>query len=202
MNTNEMIAAIGRRMEDPSAVSYVSATVLEALNNAQLKVATLLPDEELTEIEAYTANVSVSSGAVAFSTIETAISKSILGERIQNVRINGGAFMDQLVSSDSWKTVNSNSYLTASSSYPYFWVNRDSIYVLPADTSAVDVWCLTAPTTLVVGTASCVLNVKFHQSVLDFAEAELWLTSNRGDRASIAEDRAIKYLGAFSKGAQ
>jgi hypothetical protein len=194
MTGNEMLAQLGQRMEDTAAVEYTSAIKLEALNNAQLRVSGLLPDNVLTELESLRGTLTVTAGAIAFSVIEAASPAStILNDRIQKVKITDGKFTN-LISYDLSQQVQDNSYLTATTKTPYSWVHSESVYVLPAAPGTLDITYLRQPTAIAASATECELAKSLHETVLDLAEASLWLTANRADRSAVAENRALSFI--------
>jgi hypothetical protein len=197
MTGAEMLTQLGRRMEDVIALTptdgneYTIAIKLDAINDAQLRLATMLPDEKITELEVLETGVTITAGAVTFATLGA----TTLAERVQMVRIgSGGIFLDPVDVSDLKDLIN-NSYLASSATGGgYWWINKSSIYVLPTATATVDVYHLRVPVDVANDAVACELDVTLHETVLDLAEASLWLTANRPGRSDKAESRALAYV--------
>ena len=96
-----------------------------------------------------------------------------------------------------------NSYLAGSDSNPIAYVFQEAIYVEPfkSDSSldgAVDVWYIKNPTAIADNATECELNVALHETVLDFAESQLWKMDNKPERANNAYTSAINQIKALN----
>ena len=194
MSGQEMLDILGLRLNDPSEADFNQPIKLEALNKAQLRLAKLLPDKELTELEILKSALSVTTGKVTFATLEAATTADvILNDRIQLVRIgSSGAFATMIDISDV-PVVTNNSYLTGLAASPYSWVHSQSIYILPSATTTIDVYYLRQPVDI-SDSVACELAASLHETVLDLAESMLWPRREKQDRADLAENRALAYV--------
>ena len=197
MSGQEMLDILGLRLNDPSEADFNQPIKLEALNKAQLRLAKLLPDKELTELEILKSAVTVggtTTGAVTFATLEAETTADvILNDRIQLVRIgSSGAFATMIDISDV-PVVTDNSYLTGLAASPYSWVHSQSIYILPSATTTIDVYYLRQPVDI-SDSVACELAASLHETVLDLAESALWPQKDEKGRADLAESRALSYV--------
>jgi hypothetical protein len=180
-----------------TSAEFTPQTRLDALNNAQLRVSGLLPDNVLTELESVRAGTTVAgttAGAVTYTELEAeSPASTILNDRIQKVKITSGKFAN-MISYDLSQEVQDNSYLTATAASPYSWVHSESVYILPTATAELDITYLRQPTAIAASATECELAKSLHETVLDLAEASLWLTANRADRSAVAENRALSFI--------
>ena len=199
MTGNEMLAQLGQRMEDTTSVEYTSAIKLEALNNAQLRIISLLPSSLLDELdELATALTTSPAGTLTFGAIVAGGSNAISLEGIQKVKINAGKFCSQITLEDL-DEISDNTYLTASQNAPYYWTRDESVFCLPVYSTGttaqkLDVYYKRNPVELAASATECELDPSLHETVLDLAEATLWLTAHRPDRSQVAENRALSFI--------
>ena len=197
MSGQEMLDFLGIRMDDPAEVDFNQAVKLQVLNDAQLNLASLVQDSYLTEIEIKHGNIApAATGILTFEDLATAASVEVLNGRIRKIKITGGNWAKMITLADL-PAVENNSYLTASVTTPYSYVFDESIYVLPAADSPIDVYYLHQPVDISTS-AACELAASLHETVLDFAEEALWLTVGNSERAKEAGSRAREYVAAIN----
>ncbi len=150
----EMLDILGLRLEDEGVTKYSVAAKLDALNKAQLKITNLVHPRLLTELEVKEFGVSCAlasgddEGSYAFTSLD-GLQGYPLADGIQMVRLNGGgAWCHEIELKDIKKT--DNSFYTASDARPYFWIDRERIYVAAStDTTLIDIWYLREPKDMV-----------------------------------------------------
>ena len=190
MTGNEMLANLGLRLEDPAASVFTATAKLDALNLAQKTVVNMVDNGFLTELESIVAATSTASDGT----------KTFTSAGIDPVR--GGIAGIYSVTNTSWCTMVEtkdlkrleNTYLSGTTSNPIAYVFNETIYILPAATTSIDIWYLSEPTALVADATQCVLNPALHELVLDFAEAQLWRMDAKADRASAAYNNALNIV--------
>ena len=193
MTGQEMLDFLGIRMDDPAEVDFNQAVKLQVLNDAQLNLASLVQDSYLTEIEIVEDDIApAATGILTFATLATAASVSVLNGRIRKVKLKGGVWC-KMITVDDVAAIEKNAYLTATTTTPYAYVFDESIYVLPAAASPVDVYFLHQPVDI-SDSVACELAASLHESVLDFAEESLWLTVGNSARAKEAGARVREYI--------
>jgi len=135
------------RLEDADKVKFTDALKLKVLNNAQLKVANLLHNAYLTELQVIKEDVTATAGKVEM-TIANLDYKVLRGAQgILKVRIKDGLYCNML-DLDDLKRMEQPS-LAGSRQNPLAWVFQNHIYVSNGETNpAIDVYLLKVPTTL------------------------------------------------------
>ena len=215
MTGTEMIDMLGLSLEDPSESNFTSATKIKALNIAQRTVVNLIDNAYLTELQeidsatfASDAFADDASGngldATGKQTFATLGIDPIRGGVIAvNVYDDGGnsatdlGFANMIEPQDAKRL--ENSYLAGSTDNPVAYIFNETIYVKPVLTGgAIDVWYVKNPTAIASGNTECELNVALQESILDFAESQLWKMDNKPDRAGVAYTNAVNQIKALN----
>jgi hypothetical protein len=215
MTGTEMIDMLGLRLEDPDQASFTSATKIKAINIAQRTVVNLVDNAYLTELQEIDpatfannafANDATGNGldATGKATFTGLGIDPIRGGVIAiNVYDDGGSsatdlgFANMIEPQDAKRL--ENSYLAGSTTNPVAYIFNETIYIKPvlAD-GAVDVWYVKNPTAVAANNTECELNVALQESILDFAESQLWKMDNKPDRAGIAYTNATNQIQALN----
>ncbi len=188
----QMLDRVGVRVEDPDKKKWTEALKLPELNSAMVKVANLLDNHLLTELQIYDTNKTVTTGVMAFSVL----SNPPLRNAILNVRVTSGKFCTIMEVEDLKRT--ENSYLAGSTTNPLVNVFKESLYFNPTTVTACDVWYLRAPTALAADATVCELNPALHDVVCRITEAEIWLANNQVPRADAAEKKAMDIIAMLN----
>ena len=150
MTGKEMIDLLALRLEDASKIDFPDSFKLEALDSAQTRVANMLANPYLTELEvleeAFTVgDVTAGVSAVMNSTNLTGNYTLLRGGqgvlRVQDATT--GTWLTRIELADVKK--NENSYLAGSATNPQFFVFEKKIYTLPTTITSVNVWYLREP---------------------------------------------------------
>jgi len=216
MTGTEMIDMLGLRLEDPDQASFTSATKIKAINIAQRTVVNLIDNAYLTELQvidsavfdsnAYAGNPSGNGldadGKVTFSGLSIdPIRGGVIALKVYDVVSNASVdlgFANIIEPQDAKRL--ENSYLAGSDSNPVAYIFNETIYVKPVKAvGAVDVWYIKNPTAIADNSTECELNVALHESILDFAESQLWKMDNKPDRAGVAYTNAVNQVKALNE---
>lgn len=140
-NVHEAIEFLGERLEDKTNSSFNRALRLILLENSETQAAHLLNDKYLSELETLEESVAVSSG----KTLLTALANGVLrsGEGILQVKIHGGKICNKLPIKDL--KITETTIHEGSTDDPMWWPFHNTINVLPATTSLIDVSYLRLP---------------------------------------------------------
>lgn len=225
MTGTEIVDMLGLRLEDPSESNFTSATKIKAINIAQRSVVNLIDNAYLTELqeidEATFANNAFAddSSGNGLDTDGKATFTSLGIDPIRggviaiNVYDDAGStvtdlgFANMIEPQDAKRL--ENSYLAGSTDNPVAYIFNETIYVKPVLASgAIDVWYLKNPLEFTSGSAvsgvsqtlatECQLNVALQESIIDFAESQLWKMDNKPDRAGIAYTNAVNQIKALN----
>lgn len=156
MNVSEMINELGARLEDADQNVFTASFKLLQLNNAQDRLAHLLVDEYLTELEVFETLTASATGLIGMdgsgtegTDTSTATPHKVLrgAEGILKVASNvTGVFATRLPIRDLKKK--ENTYYAASAANPLYYVFESNIYVKPAAATKWDVYYQKVPTQL------------------------------------------------------
>ena len=216
MTGTEMVDMLGLRLEDPDQASFTSATKVKALNIAQRTVVNLIDNAYLTELQeidsatfannVYADNASGNglddNGKSTFTGLGIdPIRGGVIAIKVYDVVNNASVdlgFANIIEPQDAKRL--ENSYLAGSDSNPVAYIFNSTIYVKPVKASgAVDVWFIRNPQAIADSGTECELNVALQESILDFAESQLWKMDNKSERASIAYSNAINQIKALNE---
>lgn len=225
MTGTEMIDMLGLRLEDPDQASFTSATKIKAINISQRTVVNLVDNAYLTELQEIDSATFASEAFADDATgngLDATGKQTFAGLGIDpirggviaiNVYDDGGAtatdlgFANMIEPQDAKRL--ENSYLAGSTTNPVAYIFNETIYVKPVLTSgAIDVWYVKNPLEFITASAvagvsqllsvECQLNVSLQESILDFAESQLWKMDNKPDRAGIAYTNATNQIQALN----
>lgn len=146
MTAADMIDLLALRLEDAGKGKFPDGFKLTALNNGQIRVAQMLDNHYLTELQLLETNIAVTSGVAALSLLDKDVLRG--GEGIQMIKKydTGGLYMNMIDIKNIKST--ENSFLAGSSTNPLAYVFANNIYILPTSITAIDVWYLKMPTPL------------------------------------------------------
>jgi len=149
MNVSEMIDELASRLEDLDKKEFTDSFKLLTLNNAQDKLANLLDNKYLTELE-YKESVDHSGGMIEMdgSGSNSTAYKVLRGaEGVLRVgRNSDGVFATRIDITDLKKK--ENTFYAASSQNPLYYIFQNKVYVLPTSETTWDLYYLKTPTTL------------------------------------------------------
>jgi hypothetical protein len=221
MTGTEMIDMLGLRLEDPSESNFTSATKIKALNIAQRTVVNLIDNAYLTELQiidehpalhatnGYTENNLVGSKVVFTGSGSGKLNIDPIRGGVIAVKVfkrtgSAGSFTESslgfanMIEPQDAKRLE-NSYLAGSDSNPVAYVFQDAVYIEPTGIEgAIDVWYIKNPTDVADNSTECELNIALHESILDFAESQLWKMDNKPDRAGVAYTNAVNQIKALN----
>lgn len=141
---SSLIDQLGLRLEDAGEKTFPATTKLIALNNSQLRVATSIENEYLTELQVLEVSKSLTTGYFNLASLANKVLKG--AEGILGVGITGGKPATRIVLDDRRKL--DNSFLAATAQNPVYYIFQNKIYFLPATTAAIDIHYLKVPTTM------------------------------------------------------
>ena len=142
----KIINILGENLEDASESSFSADLKLDKTNEAQLELASILPNEYLTELEHRKTNVTVSGGRTLY------LDKHLLdydpwrsSQAITRVKVTGasGRWVTMIDPKDLGKT--DNIYHTGTPRRPIGYVFGNQLYILPTTITEVDVYFLRHP---------------------------------------------------------
>lgn len=146
MNMYEQINLLSLRLEDASKVKFTTLLLIRALANAKLKLAQMLHDNYLTELEYLDDNSgtghTATNGKLAITSLTYGVLRGAQG--ILKVKIHDGLYCTRIDLDDLKRT--ENTFLTGSAVNPLYYVFQNTIYVNAGVTSPIiDVYHLKAP---------------------------------------------------------
>lgn len=194
MTVDQMLSELAQRLEDVNANEFSSQMKLDALNNGQDRLVTMVDNQYLTELETldqYTNqgkgndNPKLSNGIFNLSNLTQPILNGSIG--VMAVKIHGGKYMNR-INLSGVKEFDST-MVEADISDPYYIVFSDRIEVIPTTTVVtipIDVYYQKKPTALSSG-GNCDLNAGLHHLLIGLAESYCWSNSEEQARSLSAE---------------
>jgi len=142
MTLEDMVDLLGLRLEDAEEKKFTAGFKIQALNNAQIKLANMLLNPYLTELQVLATSQTATTGVLA---IDDILAYDVLrgSEGILNVKISSGKYFHKIDLTDLKKT--ENSFLNAATDNPLYYVFQNRLYVLPTSITTVDVLYLKIP---------------------------------------------------------
>jgi len=201
MTGNNLIDALGLRLDDPSATMFTDTARMDAINIAQKTVVNMIDNAYLQELETVVTGVSVydtdpdPDELLGYVTFTDAFSTALpIRNGIVAIKdVTAQKFCTIIEPKDAKRL--ENSYLSGSATNPIAYTFDQKVYLESgtAPTGGIDIWYLVAPTDFTSSTltAECVLNPSLHETVLDFAESQLWKMDGKADRGQSAYQSAL-----------
>jgi len=148
MNVSEQIDLLALRLEDPAKGKFTDIFKQKALGNAQVKLASLLHNDYLTELQSIKTSVTAGSGVTALLNTALLDYEVLRGaEGIINVKdATSGTYCTQITLDEAKKL--ENSFLSGSVYNPIYWVYQNKIYVRPTSVVSLDIAFLRQPAPL------------------------------------------------------
>jgi len=142
MTLEDMVDLLGLRLEDAEEKKFTAGFKIQALNNAQIKLANMLLNPYLTELQVLATSQTATTGVLG---IDDILAYDVLrgSEGILNVKISSGKYFHKIDLTDLKKT--ENSFLAAATDNPLYYVFQNRLYVLPTAITTVDVLYLKIP---------------------------------------------------------
>jgi len=195
MTGQEMVDLLGLRLEDTAEANFTSATKLKALNVAQTTVANFLDKSYLIELDGYASHIlnsgQTTNGSIPLSAMTVAPLRNMV--RAVEVKYSGDYKFVIMIPFEDAKTIE-NQYLAPSEDSPVAWIFNNTLEVRPTGLTNLKIYYLKSPTDITASSTVPDLNVSLHETVLDFAEAQLWRMDNKVDRANIAQNMAMNTI--------
>lgn len=195
MTTATMLTILGDRMEDTAGDLFTDTVKERYLNRAQDKVIQALNPHLLTDLHVLVTGISMITDndvdthfkSYFIPTQAGALASDPFGGPlgILGIRIASSNFIRK-ISFDMAKDFTTG-YVSFSGTEPVYFIFKGRIYIYN-NTANVDCYYIKEPTALATGSTGD-LNAIFHDSILEFAEAELWRTVNNQDRMNTALSR-------------
>lgn len=145
MTVSEMVDLLDLRVEDPKKQALTNAGKVRALNNAQLRVAALMDEGYLTQLEYLDADKSPTTGVFALSGLTSTPLRGKDG--IQRVKVKDGRECTRIDMKDVG--ISRNQFMHGYSvEDPVYYLHENKIYLLPTSISAIDIYYLKIPTAM------------------------------------------------------
>lgn len=199
--SDSLITELGYRLEDTGQVKFSSALLFEGLNYAQIRIAGLLDPSYLTEFENINSSVSIASGSVALSTVDSGgIINGANGIIACKVTPSGGtAQWAARTDITELRKLDDSSYFSKSDTNIFWYVFKSAIYFLLSTLSGstADIYYLDYPVDITTD-VDPTLNKALHPILVDFTEAYAWATDTENGEApgrrQIAENKALMQI--------
>jgi len=145
MNVQDAMNQLGLRVEDADKKKFPEKLRREVLEYSQIKIANMLHNAYLTELEYIDESVKATGGILALSALTYKVLRG--AEGILKVKLNGGKYCNRLDLSDLKRI--ENAYLEGTDDNPLYYVFQNTIYVFCTQTDPViDVYYLRLPSSL------------------------------------------------------
>lgn len=146
MYVSEQFDQMDVRLEDPGAVLWPLPVRLAALESSMRTIVNRVHNNYLTEIQVVQTNVTVTAGAVALTGLPFRVVRGAKG--IVKVRVSGGGrWLSEYDITDANKE--QSNLLKSTVFNPRYHVFGNSIGILPASITSVDIWFLRMPAPLI-----------------------------------------------------
>lgn len=196
MNVQEMVDQLALRLEDPDKKSFTDSLKLSTLNNSQIKLAQLLHNNYLTELQVLETGIVASSGVMSetLGSDNTNMSYDVLRgtEGILNVQDGvTGTYMTEIAIEDAKRL--ENSLLQGTFQNPIYWIFGNKIYVRPTSIVDIDIYYLKMPTDLRYPFTSDEADSGSSTSKFDGAASEGLSSTNDAYNGSTDPERVVIY---------
>lgn len=176
LDVYDMLEILGLQLEDPGCNRFTNRFKRDILEQAQYKLANLLHNNYLTELEYVDESKTATGGVLNFSDLSYKVLKGNQG--ILKVKIHDGRYCTRLDIKDLRDT--DSSYLEGTDSNPLFYVYDEKIYVLCTTTDPViDVFYLKKPDPLYYPLKYTALSGSITE-VIDFAGIAQYRSQGHG----------------------
>ena len=198
MTGDQLNTQLGFRLEDTGETIFTKQQKVDAINNAINQAVNMIDNVYLSELEA-TTTASVSSGEATYSNLFSGSNPARSG--IVAVRDYSGGADGKWFSILDMKDIKErdNVYLAGTSDNPVCQIFDEKIHVQPSSVNQIKVYYYKKPSQYTYSDATsmddeCELNNVLEGIVLDFAEAELWRSDNRLNRANASLQSGISTI--------
>ena len=210
MNVAEMIAQLRIRLEDANDEEFSVATKIDALNNAQDRLVSMLNSKYLTELETLqewtteTNEPKLTNGIFFLNKLTHSVlngSVGILAVKVHGAKSDGAKYLNKIDLSQV-KEFDSGMVHTDIKD-PYYVVFSDRIELVPAttqETIVLDVYYLKKPTEIAVqsdnvySAQTSELNAGLHYLIVGLAESYLWMNSEEFSRSQEIEKMVLRQI--------
>jgi hypothetical protein len=189
---------LGLRLEDPQEATFSQSTKIAMLNKGQVQLVNMLHDAFLTELESVSTAQTLTTQALALSSLNTGLGVLRGGEGIKRVLVKvggtGNGVWSTEINIDELKKLE-NSYLAYSDARPLHYIFQSKINILITTYTAttIDVFFMKVP--LILSAAvDPILNNGLFGLVITLAEAQCWAMDAKIDRRNSALDIAFKEI--------
>ena len=199
MTGDQLNTQLGFRLEDTAESIFTKQQKVDAINNAMNQVVVLVDNTYLDELETSTSG-SVSNGQALFSALFSTYGNPTRSSIVAVRDYSGGV-------DKKWFTIldikdikeRDNAYMAGTTDNPVCQIFAQSFQVQPTTINQIKVWYYKTPTAYDYSDPNsmlteCELNIALEPVVLDLAEAELWRSDGRSDRASVAVQNAMQTI--------
>ena len=199
---NDVLTDLAARISDTDGDQFSTAVQLDALNDAQDDLLSLLEPVYLNEIQYTKTNVTATDGLLEITAGNlTNVPFGGAGGILLIQETNTLEYFRGPLTENHIKVWYENFYLTGQT-YDRAWYPQDNyIKLLPASTIAINVNLLKVPTVLAAG-QNCDLNAALRNLLLLLAEAECWRQDEELDRAQAAHGKALAKIELMNKRAK
>ncbi len=196
MTVNEMLDALGYRLDDPAGGVYTSAIKLSALNTAYTYAVGLADSALLMGLQTTTALTGTLLGTALpsdfFRYVASAASAKSPVQWIERVPVDSIEKLD-------------NYFVQGTGSSPKCVIFGSKYYlfvdVYSAANATIKLWYVKTPTAMIAGTAQCPTHISLHAPILRMAEAELRASYKYGDfsQAEAMRQSAIEQINVLNQ---
>lgn len=145
MYVSDAITQLGLRVEDADKKKFTEKLRREVLEYSQIKIANMLHNAYLTELEYLDAGKTATSGVYSLSSLTYKVLRG--GEGILRVKLTGGKYCTRIDLIDLKKQ--ENTLLVGTDDNPLYYVFENKIYVKSSQTNPViDIYYLKLPSAL------------------------------------------------------
>ncbi len=194
--TDEMVARLGIRLEDPKEKTFTEAMKLTALNSGQLYTARVLNKAYIGELELLDTERLMTANSLAFSVL-TGAADTILGasdDYIISVKHSGGTESYMAKTTIKEVKVLENTLLAGSSTnYVWYAFNKSIHTIGPGATDGLIVSFYKTPATMSTS-VDTELGRGLYDLIVTLAESELWTAEEEIERHTVAWGSAMRQI--------
>jgi len=144
MTAQDMLDNLGLRLEDPDKKAFPDSFRMQSLENSQIVMASLLPNDLLAALQVLDSAEALASSKVLLSALSKDVLKGIMG--IVMLKNTSGLWCNPVGLVDLKKT--ENSFYTPTTQNPMYFNFANTIFPLPSTLTAIDVYFLKVPNPL------------------------------------------------------
>jgi hypothetical protein len=216
MTGSQMLSLLSQKIEDESDTLLTTTEKTTAINQAQIKVASLVDKSYLYPLESTESSVTIASGSVDLSSSAVDIYEQMLFRKVEFLKIVDSASEEaflHIIDFEEIHKINNQYYDKTNmdsayqySGHGYMW--GSTLYVRPSNIATVDIYYYRKPKSFVTGVSGsgsqaigleCELGSLLHEPVIDMAASDIFFRDNKEARGVKSFENSIAIINVANQ---